>query len=522
MRSTLLFVVAGLAAAAQGDQPRFVPLIMGGDPVSGVPDGMAFSHSFGAWLDERGELLLHARAHPPGDRFNWEDFVAAGKPGALKALAVGAAPVPGLPTGTVYESGSTQPFFMVQSDRSGRTFFGARLAGAGSVNTGFFAGTPGAVAPVLLEEQPAPGAGPDVRFLTFNGAAINRVGHVLTRGSLYGPGVHSGNNQGMWFADEGELRLIARNGDPAAGVPGAMWGQVGFEPTLGDSGHVAFRAVAVDGAVREAVWHGQPDSLQVAGLTGAGVPGRAGWTFESHQDLPTINASGQVAFLARITDGSVTREAIVRDGPDGPRTLVMAGAQVPGYESGVSFADFDATGSSGDEPLEFNDRGQAAVMGYLTGPGMGTFGSFALAIVGDADPRIVAREGAQAPGLPEGVVFDDLRAKAFNDLGQLVFEARSDSPDSELWAFDGRRTFRLVREGQEVTLGPGDTRVVSHFAAALGNDASFRKSGLNDAGILTIRLDFTDDSSGVFAVSIPAPRTLGVFAFFLAARRRRG
>ena len=108
--------------------------------------------------------------------------------------------------------------------------------------------------------------------------------------------------------------------------------------------------------------------------------------------------------------------------------------------------------------------------------------------------------------------------------------------DAALWAWDPLEgLFPVVREGDLVTLSPGDVRTVSTFSLATAHqlvnmDNAFWPigtggvaSGLNDAGQLTFGLRFTDGTSAVVVTTVPAPGTLVglVGAWALGANRRR-
>jgi hypothetical protein len=50
---------------------------------------------------------------------------------------------------------------------------------------------------------------------------LNNAGQIAIRGGLYGSGVDSTNNDGIWATDRtGALQLIARRGDPLEVAPG--------------------------------------------------------------------------------------------------------------------------------------------------------------------------------------------------------------------------------------------------------------------------------------------------------------
>jgi hypothetical protein len=103
-----------------------------------------------------------------------------------------------------------------------------------------------------------------------------------------------------------------------------------------------------------------------------------------------------------------------------------------------------------------------------------------------------------------------------------------------LFACDELGVTRLVAQsGTAFEVAPGDVRIVApNVANALGSVLSLtlgsggqdgRGSSLNDSGLLTFALRFTDGSSGVFYTQIPAPGAAALLGFggLIAARRRR-
>ena len=92
--------------------------------------------------------------------------------------------------------------------------------------------------------------------------------------------------------------------------------------------------------------------------------------------------------------------------------------------------------------------------------------------------------------------------------------------DEGYWAQDLSGNLRLlVREGDTITVAPGDLRTIATFG--LSGDA--RGFQFDDLGNLMFRANFTDGSQGVFVVSVPEPTSLvlSLATCIVACRRRR-
>jgi hypothetical protein len=91
-------------------------------------------------------------------------------------------------------------------------------------------GEPGAWNILAREGQTAGGLAPGVTLgsLFFAQALINHDGAGVFEATLSGPGVSTSNDEAIFFGTPGDLHLVAREGDPVAGVPGQTLGNLGF------------------------------------------------------------------------------------------------------------------------------------------------------------------------------------------------------------------------------------------------------------------------------------------------------
>jgi hypothetical protein len=148
------------------------------------------------------------------------------------------------------------------------------------------------------------------------------------------------------------------------------------------------------------------------------------------------------------------------------RTVALSGHQAPGAPSGVNFSSFLNLLA----PPALNDAGQTAFLASLSGGGVDSSNDGGLWSEGSGSLALVAREGSQAPGTPDGVRFSehaihDFGRAVLNDAGQIAFYGflTGSGVDSRnqygIWS-GGSGTLALVaRSGSPI---PGTTGAIVH------------------------------------------------------------
>jgi hypothetical protein len=282
---------------------------------------------------------------------------------------------------------------------------------------------------------PAPGlpAGVQVSFLGY--PILGAAGDAAFSARLYGPGIDSGNDEGLWLARaNGEPFLVLREGDPFPGLPSAsLLAGIGL-PAVDATGAIVFSEASgfwlYDGAgtpvlvlPREA-----PAPDEVDGVVYA--PSSL-W----------VNDANHIAFIARLSGPGIRSDpstfAFYRQGSDGAPVLVARiGKPAPGL------GPLDLLRNFGD--FEVNDAGEVAFWAswvpYATPLQQGIFGPGA-----NGAPSLVAVVGTQAPGLPAGAKIEHLRSSrieinaylrngglALNRFGDVAFVGRAAGRDV-LW-----------------------------------------------------------------------------------------
>jgi hypothetical protein len=164
---------------------------------------------------------------------------------------------------------------------------------------------------VALSGQPAPGASGAVFGAFTEAPTLNELGQVAFVNILErAASVGEFNDHGAWSEGSGSLALVAREDDPAPGLPEVQFGSAISLPMLNDSGQTAFRmGLRGPGTTSDddgAIWSELNGPLQVVVREGSLAPGiRGGGTF-SFLFGPSLGES-HLAFTARLLNvGSVS------------------------------------------------------------------------------------------------------------------------------------------------------------------------------------------------------------------------
>ena len=196
------------------------------------------------------------------------------------------------------------------------------------------------------------------------------------------------------------LTPVAISGQQAAELPeGVTYRDLLYTaPLIGPAGQVAiYSGLSSPGTTLsdEAIWVGLPGSLQLVARAGMSAPGTEGQVYEN-LFAPILNTAGNLAFISHA--GPTYLNGLWTGSPSSPALAVSTGMQAAGFPDGVTHSNF----WSGT--IAFNDAGQIAFHGVVTGPGI---------IPGDNDQAIwagspaslnlLARQDSPAPGADGGL-----------------------------------------------------------------------------------------------------------------------
>jgi len=287
----------------------------------------------------------------------------------------------------------------------------------------------GLIGPVALEFDPAVGL--DDNFGALSQAPFNAAGHVAFTGSNQFEDSFGGDVSALWTDRSGSLELLLQTGDALPGAPeGSVIGVID-RPAINASDTIVFRVSLVDENDTDVILaHGiyaaeNAAAVTPIALTGDPAPNVPGATFERLSQTPLIGEDGGVFFFATITGGGIDAtndggywvasqpgaepEALVREG----QQVLDLGADVVIERLSEQAAWTDAGSSPG---IPFN--------AFVVGDGVDETNNGVLLFADEQGLiSVVAREGDQAPGLPDGVTFASFEHPARELTGAVAFVA---------------------------------------------------------------------------------------------------
>jgi hypothetical protein len=287
------------------------PIARTGQAVPGRPD-LTFTSLWGfdyPVLSSNGKIAFSARVAGPGLPPMADGAVLVGQPGDLQLLALSGQAAPG--TNTTYRN--TASHTPLDVNNNGQASFAMLLDDGGR---GLFAGKPGDVRLVARTQTPAPGL-PGRSFDFFYGADINDRGAVAFAADLDDGDERF---TGIYLSKPNDdLHLIAARSQHAPGTdPDVRFGWFFSDPVINKDGQVAFFAslegqgsrgegdygifaTGHSGELRLVARVGDPfevapgDSRTITALSYAGI-------FGSH--VLSFNEESNLSFLIKFDDGS--------------------------------------------------------------------------------------------------------------------------------------------------------------------------------------------------------------------------
>lgn len=460
--------------------------------------------------------------------------------GVLTTIVANGDPAPGT---TVHFGGFENAFL----DDSGMVHIRGTLEGSG-VTFGVnerglwtYSGTQGTL-DIRMGDQ-APGAGPGVKFRALKAEfdsstiAFTQDNRISFGGRLTGPGVTTSNDYGFWSEASGSLDLVAREGDPAPGMPaGVVFSRFNGVPQMNAQGATTFRGEVtgpgISGDNFEGIWIGSAHNLQLVAQRGQTAPGLGPQaTLSALGFPPLVNNSNQVTFSAFVGGVPDHLYSIWTGAPGDLQLVALDGQQVPGALPGVVTARLY-------NPLS-NGANETAFRAQVTGPGVTTTNDFSIWSKVNGQLRMLAREGDMPPGLLPGNSYSDLESfnttMALNNAGQLAMHMTYVDPQGDghrgIWAQNAAGDLVLVvREGQQLEVSPGVFRTIQFLYTDFRDSGleDGRPSSFNERGQIAFFAGFTDNTSGVFVsdlVAVPEPSTavlasLGILVLTGRIRRR--
>ena len=484
-----LVALAGAAAcvsSAAAGPVTYSILATSGQSAPGL-NGITFDAVADPRIDDLGHVVFWARLTGTGVTTSNDGSLWTNRSGALALLIRESDPVPG--SADLYVGLGTPAW-----SNTGQLALTASLgSGAFSypTNLGQLIETGGPLAVITRESAQVPVLG--LLSLNDSGAAIFRAG----------------DGSALFSTRSGPVASIVKAGDPA---PGASNAAATFlvlgQPTQNVLGATAFWAtVTYPGQTvpESGIWS-DAGGLHLVARTGQQAPGlNANVVFADLDTTPRLDMNGNVAFWARVSgpavgtanDGSVWRTAF-----GVPQIVAREGASAPGV-SGATIAELA-------RHVQQSDSSLMLFWGSMIGAGVDSTSNSAIwsndAYAGLA---LVAREGAQVPGLAAGVNFGVLGRPGLTPTGRVAFttslRSASGLPQTSTFALiatDGRGTqYPIARTGDPFTIGPGDTRTIAQIVFDQGDPQSGYIQ-FSTSGTLVFKLGFTNNTSALVSARI--------------------
>lgn len=258
---------------------------------------------------------------------------------------------------------------------------------------------------IVLSGDPAPGSGGGT-FSQLGLPALNDFEHVAFRANLTGGAA----SEGIFLDTASGLTAIAVVGDLAPDTGGGTFFDFG-EAAINDAGQVAFSARITGGAAAWALYRYDPAGLTTLATTATTAPGTGGGSYSAFGDRVSINAGGEVAFVATVGGGTTTEGVFVEDGTTGS-VVFLIGDTAPAGAAG-SFFDFS--------PPVLSDAGEVAVWASVFfDPGF----TSGILVSGSPD-HWVALVGESAPDTGGGTysTFNSSAAPGLDADGNVYFRA---------------------------------------------------------------------------------------------------
>jgi len=451
----------------------------------------------------------------------------------LQIVAREFAQAPGTPAGTVFNGLNLRPFQFNNAGEVGfmRGVSGAGVDGSNDAGIWLERG-PGNLQLALRELDAAPGTPTDVKFGILSPPVVNDACEMSVVAYLVGPGVTDFNRFGIWTdaGDAGNLRLLVRDGQQVPGLPsGVRFLSVSnpflnsagenlfltglFGPGINSTNEVGLWSSTSSGVLRLVAREGdQPPSLPAGAQFGFMSP-----------DVLRFNDAGQSAFHSRLQGAAVDNsndESLWMEVADNQLHLVAREGQLaPEIPGGVIFGSLT--------PLSLNQGGRLFFNGQLAGPGVDHTNQYANylydATTGSYD--LIVRHQDPAPGMGDGWSIRQVNYMALNDNNDVVVYAQASDGVGivdGLWSWKpGGDLQLLLRQDDliDVDNGPGSDLRSLWFLRTLYNAEGYPGS-FNHRGELAVEMRFNDGTGGVFVITIPEPSTVAMCAIAIVALLR--
>ncbi len=186
------------------------------------------------------------------------------------------------------------------------------------IGAGIWIDRHGTVEPIAVSNDLAAGVAPSGRFNRFEAPALNRQGHSAFVASIFGSGISSDRDTGLWSDGLGVRTLVAREGYAAVGAGEAVFDRF-FQYGINNLGQVSFlasvRGLGIDGSNDLGLWvqdrigilhlvAREGDSIKLPSGDFASILSLSAAINDTDAgpNLRTLNDAGFASFSARLDD----------------------------------------------------------------------------------------------------------------------------------------------------------------------------------------------------------------------------
>ncbi len=521
------FVAALWAGGALGQvsPPAVIePVAHEGDPAPGIPGFTLYSVGT-AQVDGAGNVLFPAFLDGPEVEVGNARAIFYGPPGNVQKLFWESEQAPDMPAGVIISDILTAGQSISEVD--GWISLTLTMSGPGietDVNDrAFFVGPPGDFRKVLQGGDQAPGCEPgvyiDCASSTGFGGRLSDNGTLYVVADLAGPGVTGGNDRARWIGTRDHLELVYRDGMQAPGCePGVLFAGASYI-AHNDAGQFSFRGLLIGPGVTSGNnlghWLGGPGTLAKITRKGDQVPGMdPGVTWATVANSTDVtNTPGDIGEPGIIEGPGVTEDDdyvfFVGDA-DELYMVSREGDPAPEAGPGVYFQKFGGPW--------INNRTEVLYRVKYAGAGITDSNAWAMYFGPLGAGELTLRDGDPAPTFPPDVLLSVVNnipsLVVMNDVGDIIAPTEITGPgvtDDDkvvLWLRHHvlQRWVPLLRSGSTIggrtvyAAAPTDFGY-AYYGPSGGADGQHQS--MNDLGMLTIGLEFTDGTEGIFRISPP-------------------
>ncbi len=281
-----------------------------------------------------------------------------------------------------------------------------------------FTGAPGSLQILARQNDPAAGV-PGQLYKSFksdeNRLTINPAGSVIFTGDVNSTNT---NDNCLWSGTPGDVILIGREDGPAPDLAGEFFGNSPFfssDTLLNGVGTTCFRSTRKGTQPSNGVWSGPPADPKVVAITGSPAPEVA----VNYRDISrnALTQAGNVAFYASLN--SSADKALFAGPPSALQKVFRFGEPC----HGIAGANYGGGATDGITFAYFNNNLLAYSL-RISGAGVNSTNDTAFWAGTPSAPQLVVRAGDLLPSSLGGGNLDGVSAFNINSQGNLLILSR--------------------------------------------------------------------------------------------------